>query len=351
MGLGALGIMQFLIVGSLFVAGASAQLVHYPNGAVAPYDPNNAAATAAHLQANAEAGKLINPFGVHAPGIALPVHYYGKREAQVLDPANNLVTYPNGAVAPFDPNVAAATAYHYSAKAAHGYSPFLGAANVHPAGAVVYGRKKREAQVPVSLVTGYAHTPYFGGFFGHVAPVVAPFTAHPNGALVPAEPADVVEAREAHLAAVAEAGRKKREAQVPVNLVTGVTATHVVSPYFGGLFGHHLAVAPVTSPFTAHPNGALVPAEPADVVEAREAHLAAVAEAGRKKREAQTPVNLVTGLTATSYINPWFGHHLAVAPITSPFTAYPNGALVPEEPADVAEARAAHLEALAAASK
>jgi len=342
--------MQFLIVGSLFVAGASAQLVHYPNGAVAPYDPNNAAATAAHLQATAEAGKLINPFGVHASGLVHPVHYYGKREAQVLDPATNLVTYPNGAVAPFDPNVAAATAYHYSAKAAHGYYPFVGAANVHPAGGFVHGRKKREAQLPVNLVTGYAHTPYFG-LLGHVAPVVAPFTAHPNGALVPAEPADVVEARAAHLAAVAEAGRKKREAQVPVNLVTGVTATHVVSPYFGGLFGHHLAVAPVTSPFTAHPNGALVPAEPADVVEAREAHLAAVAEAGRKKREAQTPVNLVTGLTATSYINPWFGHHLAVAPVTSPFTAYPNGALVPEEPADVAEARAAHLEALAAASK
>jgi len=341
--------MKFLIVGSLFVAGASAQLVHYPNGAVAPYDPNNAAATAAHLQANAEAGKLINPFGVHAPGLVHPVHYYGKREAQVLDPATNLVTYPNGAVAPFDPNVAAATAYHYSAKAANGYYPFLGAANVHPAGAVVYGRKKREAQLPVNLVTGYAHTPYFG-LLGHVAPVVAPFTAHPNGALVPAEPADVVEARAAHLAAVAEAGRKKREAQVPVNLVTGVTATHVVSPYFGGLFGH-VAVAPVTSPFTAHPNGALVPAEPADVVEAREAHLAAVAEAGRKKREAQVPVNLVTGLTATSYLNPWFGHHVAVAPVTSPFTAYPNGALVPEEPADVAEARAAHLEALAAASK
>jgi len=342
--------MQFLIVGSLFVAGASAQLVHYPNGAVAPYDPNNAAATAAHLQATAEAGKLINPFGVHATGLVHPVHYYGKREAQVLDPATNLVTYPNGAVAPFDPNVAAATAYHYAAKAATGYYPFVGAANVHPAGAVVYGRKKREAQVPVSLVTGYAHTPYFGGFFGHVAPVVAPFTAHPNGALVPAEPVDVVEARAAHLAAVAEAGRKKREAQVPVNLVTGVTATHVVSPYLG-LFGHHVALAPVTSPFTAHPNGALVPAEPAAVVEARAAHLAAVAEAGRKKREAQLPVNLVTGLTATTYLNPFFGHHVAVAPVTSPFTAYPNGALVPAEPVDVAEARAAHLEALAAASK
>jgi len=346
--------MQFLIVGSLFVAGASAQLVHYPNGAVAPYDPNNAAATAAHLQANAEAGKLINPFGVHASGLVHPVHYYGKREAQTLDPATNLVTYPNGAVAPFDPNVAAATAYHYSAKAAHGYYPFLGAANVHPAAAVVYGRKKREAQVPVNLVTGLTATSYLGPWgFGHlaVAPVTSPFTAHPNGALVPAEPADVVEAREAHLAAVAEAGRKKREAQVPVNLVTGVTATHVVNPYFGGLFGHHLALAPVTSPFTAHPNGALVPQEPTDVVEARKAHLAAVAEAGRKKREAQTPVNLVTGLAATTYLNPWFGHHVAVAPVTSPFTAYPNGALVPEEPADVAEARAAHLEALAAASK
>merc|ERR1712177_92098 len=195
----ALGIMKFLIVGSLFVAGASAQLVHYPNGAVAPYDPNNAAATAA---------------------------------------------------------------------------------NVHPAAAVVYGRKKREAQVPVNLVTGHTATAYLNPFFGH-----------------------------------------------------------------------HVAIAPVTSPFTAHPNGALVPAEPADVVEAREAHLAAVAEAGRKKREAQVPVNLVTGLAATTYINPFFGHHLAVAPVTSPFTAYPNGALVPEEPADVAEARAAHLEALAAASK
>merc|ERR1719205_260873 len=218
--------MKFLIVGSLFVAGASAQLVHYPNGAVAPSGGGG----------------------------------YGKRQWQVLDPATNLVTYPNGAVAPFDPNVAAAT--------------------VHPAAAVVYGRKKREAQVPVNLVTGHTATAYLNPFFGH-----------------------------------------------------------------------HVAIAPVTSPFTAHPNGALVPAEPAEVVEAREAHLAAVAEAGRKKREAQVPVNLVTGLAATTYINPFFGHHLAVAPVPSPFTAYPNGALVPEEPADVAEARAAHLEALAAASK
>merc|ERR1719370_2614457 len=194
--------MQFLIVGSLFVAGASAQLVHYPNGAVAPYDPNNAAATAAHLQATAEAGKLINPFGVHASGLVHPVHYYGKREAQVLDPATNLVTYSNGAVAPFDPNVAAATAYHYSAKAAHGYYPFLGAANVHPAAVVVAGRKKREAQVPVNLVTGLAATTYINPFLGHHL-AVAPVTSYPNGALVPEEPADVAEARAAHLEALA----------------------------------------------------------------------------------------------------------------------------------------------------
>merc|ERR1712130_38946 len=201
-----LGIMQFLIVGSLFVAGASAQLVHYPNGAVAPYDPNNAAATAAHLQANAEAGKLINPFGVHASGLVHPVHYYGKREALVLDPATNLVTYPNGAVAPFDPNVAAATAYHYSAKAAHGYYPFIGAANVHLTAVAEAGRKKREAQVPVNLITGLTATTYLNPFFGHhlaVAPVTSPFTAYPNGALVPEEPADVAEARAAHLEALA----------------------------------------------------------------------------------------------------------------------------------------------------
>merc|ERR1711864_42138 len=197
--------MQFLIAASLLIAGSSAQLVIYPNGAIAPFDPNNAAATREHLEANAEAGKLINPYGVHTTGIVVPhayaalPHGYGKREA-------NLVTYPNGAVTPFDPNVAAATAQHYAAKAAHGHYPFAGAANVHPAGFVHHaGFVKREAQLPVNIVTGFAPvpSPYFG--LHHIAPVVAPFTAHPNGALVPAEPAEVVEARAEHLAAHAAA--------------------------------------------------------------------------------------------------------------------------------------------------
>merc|ERR1712121_37891 len=128
-----------------------------------------------------------------------------------------------------------------------------------------YGRKKREAQLPVNLVTGYSHVGY------GVAPVVAPFVAHPNGALVPAEPKEVVDARAEHLAAHE---RKRREAQIPVGLVTGYSAFHTGYPYH---FGY--GVAPVVSPFVAHPNGALVPAEPKDVVDARAEHLAAHAEA------------------------------------------------------------------------
>merc|ERR1711887_418912 len=191
-------IMQFLIASSLFAAAAS-QLVVYPNGAVAPYDPNNAAATKEHFEALNEAGAVVNPYFTHAQDLAVPtpVVYAGlplagvygrkKRSAdpQVLG-ADGLVTYPNGAVAPFDPNVALATANHYAAKALHGsWVPLEGAANVHPAAVAAYPY-------------GYAGLPY-------ALPVVAPFVAHPNGAIVPLEPADVVKARADHLAAVAEA--------------------------------------------------------------------------------------------------------------------------------------------------
>merc|ERR1712126_175687 len=62
-------IMQFLIAASLLVAGTNAQLVAYANGAVAPFDPNNAKATAEHQKAIAEAGGVNFPFGVHATGL------------------------------------------------------------------------------------------------------------------------------------------------------------------------------------------------------------------------------------------------------------------------------------------
>merc|ERR1712025_423275 len=151
-------VMQYLILSVVGVslATVSGQLVAYPNGAVAPFDPNNAAATKEHFAALSEAGAVVNPYNTHAQDLAIP-HlvaplYYGKRSAepQVLG-ADGLVTYPNGAVAPFDPNVALATAQHYAAKAAHGsWVPLAGAANVHPPAAFVYGRKKREAE-PVRL--------------------------------------------------------------------------------------------------------------------------------------------------------------------------------------------------------
>merc|ERR1719412_103207 len=177
-----------------------------PASAVAPFDPNNAAATKEHFAALAEAGSIVNPYNTHAQDLAVPVvhapFYYGKRSAepQVVG-ADGLVTYPNGAVAPFDPNVALATAQHYAAKAAYGsWVPLAGAANVHPPAALVYGRKKREAE-PQFLAAPY---PYFAPYA--FAPIpVTPLVAHPNGAVVPLEPEDVVKARADHLAAVAEA--------------------------------------------------------------------------------------------------------------------------------------------------
>merc|ERR1711990_1162316 len=195
----AVAVMQFLILASVLVA-AQAQLVAYPNGAVAPFDPNNAAATKEHFAALAEAGSIVNPYTTHAQDLAVP-HlvaplYYGKRSAepQVVG-ADGLVTYPNGAVAPFDPNVALATAQHYAAKAAYGsWVPLAGAANVHPPAAFLYGRRKREAE-PQYLVAPYPFAPI----------AVTPLVAHPNGAVVPLEPEDVVKARADHLAAVAEA--------------------------------------------------------------------------------------------------------------------------------------------------
>merc|ERR1712203_184392 len=199
-------VMQFLIVSGVLAA-ATAQLVVYPNGAVAPFDPNNAAATKEHFAALAEAGSIVNPYNTHAQDLAVP-HlvaplYYGKRSAEPsVVGADGLVTYPNGAVAPFDPNVALATAQHYAAKAAYGsWVPLAGAANVHPPAALVYGRKKREAEPQ------YLAAPYYAHFAPYAfAPVpFTPLVAHPNGAVVPLEPEDVVKARADHLTAVAEA--------------------------------------------------------------------------------------------------------------------------------------------------
>merc|ERR1711993_60707 len=104
----------------------------------------------------------------------------------------------------------------------------------------------------------YAGYPYAGAYAGYPGayagwagyPYAPALVAHPNGAVVPAEPADVVAARAEHLAAKG----------APLVAPAGLPAPYY-APGFAGL--------------VAHPNGALVPAEPADVVAARADHLAA----------------------------------------------------------------------------
>merc|ERR1712061_58292 len=142
-----------------------------------------------------------------------------------------LVTYPNGAVAPAKtPEVLAAEQAHFAAKGL----PYAG----------LYGHG--------GLWNGYAGA--YNGYAGYAGwagyPYAPALVGHPNGAVVPAEPADVVAARAEHLAAHG----------APV-----VAPAATVAPYY----------APGFAGLVAHPNGALVPADPADVVEARAEHLAA----------------------------------------------------------------------------
>ena len=146
------------------VAVSSAQLVAYPNGAVTPIDtPEVQAAKAAF----AAAGGAINPVAYAGyPYAGLPYAYAAGY------PFGGLVAHPNGAVVPVDePAVAAAKAEFAAAGGV-----------INPVGAVAYA--------------GY---PYVAGL------PYAGLVAHPNGAVIPAEPADVVAARAEHLAAHASA--------------------------------------------------------------------------------------------------------------------------------------------------
>merc|ERR1711983_104170 len=185
--------MGILSVVGVSLATVSGQLVAYPNGAVAPYDPNHGAATKEHFAALSEAGAVVNPYFTHAQDLVVPAPlFYGKRSAD----AQHLVTYPNGAVAPVEPkDVVDARAEHLAAVAEA-------------------GRKKRSADAQV--VVGYPYAAYGYAAYPYALAPFAPLVAHPNGAVVPLEPKDVVDARAEHLAAVAEAGRKKRSADAQV---------------------------------------------------------------------------------------------------------------------------------------
>jgi len=156
-----------------------------------------------------------------------------------------LVAYPNGAVAPAKtPEVLAAEQAHFAAKGLP-YGGYYGG---------LYGGAYNGLWNGYAGYAGYGYAGYpgyagaYAGWAGY--PWAPALVGHPNGAVVPAEPADVVAARAEHLAAHG----------APL-----VAPAAAIAPYY----------APGFAGLVAHPNGALVPAEPADVVAAREEHLAA----------------------------------------------------------------------------
>merc|ERR1712012_898649 len=156
--------MKFLVLAAA-VAVSSAQLVTYPNGAVVPADEPAVAAAKAQFAA---AGGVVNPVLAYAGYPYLAGYPYA---AAYGYPYGGLVAHPNGAVVPVDEPAVAAKAEFAAAGGV-----------VAPSGALAYAG--------LLYVAGL---PYAG------------LVAHPNGAVVPVEPADVVAARAEHLAAHASA--------------------------------------------------------------------------------------------------------------------------------------------------
>lgn len=154
------------------MAVSSAQLVTYPNGAVVPADePAVAAAKAQFAAAGGAINPVVAPYAYAGYPYVAGVAGYPYAAAYGY-PYGGLVAHANGAVVPVDePAVAAAKAEFAAAGGV-----------VAPSGALAY------AGVPY-----VAGLPYAG------------LVAHPNGAVVPVEPAEVQAARADALAALASA--------------------------------------------------------------------------------------------------------------------------------------------------
>merc|ERR1711899_718729 len=155
--------MKFLVLFAVVASAAAQTLVTHPNGAVTPaLTPAQQAATAEHLAAKG----LVHPYAFNYPYAGAWNGYYNGAYPDYHH-AGALVSYANGAVAPGKtPEVLAAEQAHF---AAHGVAAPVVA--------------------PFAYAAGY---PY-----GYPAGLVA----HPNGAVVPVEPQDVIDARAEHLAA------------------------------------------------------------------------------------------------------------------------------------------------------
>jgi len=153
--------------------------------------------------------------------------------------AVELVTYPSGAVAPAKtPEVIAAEAAHFAAKGVYAGYPY-GYAGWN------------------GYYNGWAG--YNGAWNGYYGYPHGALVAYANGAVAPAKTPEVVAAEQAHFAAHGIAP------------VAPIAAPAVYAAGYPYAIAHPGLVA--------HPNGAVVPVEPADVVAAREEHLAAHAAA------------------------------------------------------------------------
>merc|ERR1711997_964172 len=152
--------MKFLVLFAVVASAAAQTLVTHPNGAVTPaLTPTQQAATAEHLAAKG----LVHPYAFNYPYAGAWNGYY-----------NGAYPYYNGAY----------PAYHHAGAPAK-TPEVLAAEQAHFAAHGVAA----PAYAPFAYAAGY---PY-----GYPAGLVA----HPNGAVVPVEPQDVIDARAEHLAA------------------------------------------------------------------------------------------------------------------------------------------------------
>merc|ERR1711868_64274 len=196
----------------------------------------------------------------------------------------------------------------------------------------------------------------------------APFyglVAHPNGAVVPADEPAVAAARAEHLSAkgvvahAAYAAAPVAHAAVPAVAHAAVPAAAPVAAYAAApAVAYHTGYAGplnLNTQLVAHPNGAVVPVDEPAVAAARAEHLttkgavahAAYAAAPVAAVPAVAPVAAAPAAYAAAPAAYAAVPAVPVAPAHYGLVAHPNGAVVPADEPAVAEARAAHLNALA----
>merc|ERR1712168_86008 len=191
-------------------------VVSHANGALTPADtPAVQAAKASHTikvqaakSAFRQAGGNLIPTGQVAPVAPVATVTYARAPVSQGPPA--VVSHANGAITPADtPAVQAAKASH-TMKVEAAKSAFQKAGgNLTPDASMAAAAYARTPIAIVSPLTAVAHTNggFVAGLVGGPAHPVAlgGMVAHPNGVVVPAEPADVVAARHAHLKALVTA--------------------------------------------------------------------------------------------------------------------------------------------------